>query len=130
MSKNKIIESDREKIINKGNEKEIIEQINKEKILKLLESSGLYYAYIEELLSGVRKISSTEQCRFNIIIRKINTDYNISFIDIVLYLEETFAMFRKILSVLDACSLNVLKLELAKKHNIKIMKSDLYKLFG
>lgn len=111
------------------NENDIMDNICKEEFFEWLNAEGCTIKELKSIFES-KRISSNEQMRFNLIIRKANREIHIDIIDIILYFEENFSRFKKIIAILDEETMKMLKDELAKKYNIKLSKSILYKLFS
>ena len=125
MSKNKI-ESDRDNF--GGNEEsDIINNISKQNFLEWMQMNGFTEDQLKHFFQE-KRISSIDQNRFNVILRKAKEETGISLIDAVLFLENVNNKQKKILSVLDEETRHILKHELAAKFRIKIERNMLYKI--
>ena len=126
MAKNKI-ETNREDLFAGNEENDIINIISKQKFFLWLDNNGFNEIEIK-LFFKEKRISSTEQNRFNIILRKSKKETGVSIIEMVLYFENNINKLKKIISVLDEETKHILKHELANKFKIKIDKNMLYKI--
>ena len=127
--KHKITVLDQEKINQKSNEQEIFNEITKTKFFKWMEEKGYNYIKIKDILDG-KKIDSQEQSDFNQIIKKNKLENNISITEAILFLEENFVRFSKILLIIDDEVKFELKKELAEKYKIKIDENLLHQILG
>jgi len=127
--KHKITVLDQEKINQKSNEQEIFNEITKTKFFKWMEEKGYNYIKIKDILDG-KKIASQEQSDFNQIIKKNKLENNISITEAILFLEENFVRFSKILLIIDDEVKFELKKELAEKYKIKIDENLLHQILG
>jgi len=126
MAKNKI-ETNREDLFAGNEENDIINIISKQKFFLWLDNNGFNEIEIKRFFKE-KRISSTEQNRFNIILRKSKKETGVSIIEMVLYFENNINKLKKIISVLDEETKHILKHELANKFKIKIDKNMLYKI--
>jgi len=124
MSKHKITTFDREKVYNRINELELVNEIMKNEFFVWMNENGYNHRQIKEVFDG-KRLSAGEQSRFNVTVRRAKKEANISLVDTVIYLEESFARFKKILSVLDSETKFELKKEMARKFRIKIEETNL-----
>jgi hypothetical protein len=130
MSKNQIVTLDNQFIIeNKSNENEVISEILRKEFYDWMEINGYNLDKIKNLFDDT-KISATEQSQFNILIRKAKQEINISLTEIIMFFEEQFTKFKKILSVFDGETNFELKKELSKKFHIKLDETNLEEILG
>lgn len=128
MAKNEIIVKDGMfNINNRTNEKELVSDILKREFFDWMEQNGYDLDRLKFIFNG-KKLSSSEQSRFNIIIRKSRQEINISLTEIILFFEESFNRFKKILSVFDGETKFELKKELSKKFHIKLEETNLQEI--
>jgi len=122
MSKHKIIfkKDSNDKI----NEQELIDEIQKSEFFNWMEKNGYTFLYIKEILDS-KKISAVEQSQFNLTLRKVKKEINISLTEAIVFLEESFAKFKKILLLLDGETKFELKKELSENFKIKLDKNNL-----
>jgi hypothetical protein len=113
-------------ILEKSYEREIIHDIYRKEFFQWMEENGFDYNTFRRMFE-CKRISSIEQNKFNIALRKAKESIRIDLIDSVLYLEESFVKIKKILSFLDDDTKSILKNELSKKYKIEIEKSELWK---
>lgn len=106
------------------NENIIIEKISKQVFFNFLEKHGFNQESLKSIFDN-KRISSIQQNKFNIALRVINNDYKISLIECVIFLEEKFIGFKKILSILDDDILYLLKKEMSQEYNIKLKENGL-----
>jgi len=126
MSKHKIVfEKDEEKT----NEQEFINDIQKTEFFDWLNKNGYSFEDIKEILDG-KRISAEEQSHFNITLRRAKKEINISLTEIIVYLEEFFVKFKKILTILDGETKFELKKELSSNYKIKLDKNSLSQILG
>jgi hypothetical protein len=126
MAKNKI-ETNKEELFDGNEENDIINNISKQNFMNWLEENGFSEKQLKQFFQE-KRISSIEQNRFNIILRKAKKEIGVSISEIVIYLENSVFRLKKILSVLDEDTFHILKHELASKFKIKIDKNMLYKI--
>jgi hypothetical protein len=126
MAKNKI-ETNKEDLFDGNEETDIINIISKQNFMNWLEINGFSEKQIKQFFQE-KRISSIEQNRFNILLRKAKKETGISIVEIVLYLENSVVKLKKIISILDEDTFHILKHELASKFKIKIDKNMLYKI--
>jgi len=126
MSKNKI-ETNKEEMFDGNEENDIINHISKQNFFIWLDKNGFNAEQIK-MFFVEKRISSIEQNRFNVILRKAKKETGISIIEMVLYFENNINKLKKILSVLDEETKHILKYELSSKFKIKIDKNMLYKI--
>jgi len=130
MSKNEIVTLDSDLTIrNKSNEVEVISEILRLEFYKWLEVNGYDIEKIKNILDGT-KLSATEQSRFNLLIRRAKKETNITLTEMIMFFEEQFAKFKKILSVFDGETNFELKKELAAKFHIKLEETNLDEILG
>ena len=129
MPKHNITTVDREKVIDKVNENVLVEEIAKTEFFKVLSENGYGHDALKEIFEG-KRLSSTEQQKFNTALRRINKDIHISITDCSLYLEEVFIKFKRILSVFDDETKSILKNELSNKFRIKVDENNLGDILG
>jgi len=126
MAKNKI-ETNKEEFFDGTEENSIINSVSRDNFLFWLNENGYDDDYLKRFFQE-KRVSSVEQNRFNITLRKCKKERGTSIIDMVLFLESDINRMKKIVSVLDENTRHILKTELAKKHKIKIDKNILYKI--
>ena len=122
MSKHKIIF--KKDSNDKTNEQELIDEIQKSEFFNWMEKNGYTFLYIKEILDS-KKISAVEQSQFNLTLRKVKKEINISLTEAIVFLEESFAKFKKILLLLDGETKFELKKELSENFKIKLDKNNL-----
>jgi hypothetical protein len=127
MSKHEI-KFDSEKADEKLNEQELINEISKNEFFDWMTLNGYNFNKIKNVLDN-KKISTTEQYKFNEILRKAKKEVKISLIESIVFLEESFIKFKKIIDVLDNETKFELKKELSEKYHIKMDKSNLSQIF-
>jgi len=76
-----------------------------------------------------RKVLKENAKTFNIVLRRIHQDFNVSMIDIIVYIESEFATLPTIISNLDENTISILKKELISKYNLKKYKTKIEKFF-
>ena len=125
MPKNEIIVQDSMyNIDNKTNEKELVNNILRTEFFNWMKENGFELFQIKNIFDG-KKLSALEQSHFNIILRKSKEEINISLTEIIMFFEESFATYKKILSVFDGETKFELKKELSTNFHIKIDKNNL-----
>lgn len=124
MAKHQITTIDKEKIIERVNESAWVDDIAKSTFFKLMKNNGYDLDRLKQILED-NKISSTEQYNFNDVLRKIKNEHYISLSDCIIYLEEIFTKFKKILSVFDDDTKLILKKELSEKYHIPVDSNNL-----
>lgn len=111
------------------NEHEIINDIQKNQFFKWMEENGYKFNEIEEILDG-KKLSAGEQSRFNLTLRKAKKEIKISLTEAIIFLEEFFVKFKKIITILDGETKFELKKELSENFKIKMDKNSLSQILG
>ena len=130
MSKNQIVTLDSQfSIQNKSNESEVISEILRNEFYKWMEENGYELEKIKSIFDGT-KLSATEQSRFNLLIRRAKKETNISLTEMIMFFEEQFTKFKKILTVFDGESKFELKKELSSKFHIKLEETNLEEILG
>ena len=128
MAKNKI-ETNKEEFFDGTEENNIINNISKDNFIFWLNENGFDDVYLKKFFQE-KRISSVEQNRFNIVLRKCKKELSVSIIDMILYLESPTNRLKKIISTLDESTRHILKYELAGKYKIKIDKNILSELLN
>lgn len=113
----------------KTNEQELIDEIQKNEFFNWMENHGYSFEEIKEILDG-KKVSAGEQSRFNTTLRKAKKDINVSLTEAIVFLEESFVKFKKIINLLDGETRFELKKELSENFKIKLDKSSLSQILG
>ena len=114
MAKNKI-ETNKEEFFDGTEENNIINNISKDNFIFWLNENGFDGVYLKKFFQE-KRISSVEQNRFNIVLRKCKKELSVSIIDMILYLESPINRLKKIISTLDESTRHILKHELAGKY--------------
>lgn len=120
MAKNKISFETDENL----NEQELINDISKNEFFKWMNNCGYGFNEIKEILDG-KKLSAGEQSRFNSILRKAKVEIKVNLTDSIVFLEESFTKFKKIIAILDGETRFELKKELSENFKIKIDENSL-----
>jgi len=115
---------DKEKADEKLNEHELINEILKNEFFNWMSSNGYNFNEIKNILDG-KKISANEQYKFNEILRKVKKEVKISLTESIIFLEESFVKFKKILAILDNETKYELKKELSSNYHIILKNSNL-----
>jgi len=113
----------------KTNEQEIIDEIQKNEFFNWMYKNGYTFENIKEILDG-KKVSAEEQSRFNMTLRRAKEETNISLTEAIVFIEESFVKFKKILTLLDGETRFELKKELSSNYKIKLDKSSLSQILG
>lgn len=130
MSKHQIVTLENEySIHNKSNENEVISEILRKEFFEWLEINGYNNERIKSIFDGI-KISASEQSRFNILLRKAKKEKRISLTEMIMFFEESFEKFKKILSIFDSETKFELKKELSEKFHIKLDETNLEEILG
>ena len=129
MSKKEIRIVEIEKISDKINENEIINDIIKNEFFNYMDKKGYSFEVLQKLFE-CNKISSSEMNNFNVFIRKINKEMTINIYEMVIYFEMYFTKIKKILNLFDKETKFILKKELSKKYHIKIDENNLKLILG
>jgi len=124
MAKHDISTYDRDKADEKINEYNMINEILKIKFFEILEENGYDYDKLKQMFD-TKNINSIEQNNFNKIIRMIKELHDVSIKDSIIFLEENFTTFQKIISIFDEQTNFELKQEVSNKFFIKIDKTNL-----
>ena len=124
MAKNIVTTVDKEKIICRVNEQELVDEILKKEFFIWMKDNGYGYKEIKEIFDG-KRLSAAEQSKFNSTVRRIKKEENISITETIVFLEESFTKFKKILSIFDGETKFELKKELSKKYHIKLDETNL-----
>jgi len=122
-----IKKSNTNEMVHREAETEIIKEIQKTTFFNFMESEGFSFDYLETFFEN-RGICSKEQSKFNIALRKSKSTCKLDIVDGVVFLEEFFTKFRKIISLLDGQTKGCIKKELSNRHGLKIDKNYLYKI--
>lgn len=125
MAKNKISFETDENL----NEQELINDISKNEFFKWMSTCGYGFNEIKEILDG-KKLSAGEQSRFNSILRKAKVEIKVNLTDSIVFLEESFTKFKKIIAILDGETRFELKKELSENFKIKIDETSLSQILG
>lgn len=124
MSKNTIELTCYDKIADKANENELIDNIMKREFFEWLDKKGYDFNFLKNVFDG-KKASLIEQNRFNIILRNAKQDLNLDICKMVVYFEEDFTKLRKILAILDGETKFIIKKELSVIYKIAIEENNL-----
>jgi len=124
--KNKIVF---EKNDDKVNEQELINEIQKNEFFNWMSKNGYSFEDIKDILDG-KRVSAGEQSRFNMTLRRAKKEINISLTEAIVFLEESFVKFKKILTLLDGETRFELKNELSSNYKIKLDKSSLSQILS
>jgi len=114
-------------IINRSEEKEIIDDIYRKEFFDWMAANGFDHNTLRRLFES-KRISASEQIRFNNALRNVKEDIFVNIYESILYLDESFIKIKKILSFLDDDTKYVLKTELSKKYKIQLDKNELWKI--
>lgn len=123
------IKFDKEKADEKLNEHELINEILKNEFFNWMSLNGYNFNEIKNILDG-KKISANEQYKFNEILRKAKKEVKISLTESIIFLEESFVKFKKILAILDNETKYELKKEFYENHRVKQDKSNLSQILN
>lgn len=130
MAKNEVVVKDSMfSIKEKSNEKELMNNILRDEFFKWMEERG----YDQNKLKSIfecKKINDLDQINFNDILRRAKKQMNISLTDMIMFFEETFETFKKLLLVFDGETTFELKKELSKKYHIKLDETNLNEILG
>jgi len=129
MSKNKITIVDKDKVQDRTNENELIQEILRKEFFIWMNDNGYNHEQIKEIFDG-RRLSASEQSRFNSVIRKAKKEVNISITESIVFLEEVYVKFKKILSVFDGETRFELKKELSDNFKISLDENNLDQILG
>jgi len=113
----------------KGNEQELINDIQKDEFFAWMIKKGYKYNDIKNIFDD-KKLSAGEQSRFNETLRNIKKETTISLTEALVFLEETFVKFKRILSILDNETKFELKKELSQKYKIDLDENTLSQILG
>ncbi|MFW6219534.1 MAG: hypothetical protein ACOC33_01570 [bacterium] len=114
-------------LIEKPNERQIFDDIDKETLYDHFIEYKLDKRMLDKIFYA-EQYSSNEQNEINQIFRTISKKYDISMLDIVLFLENDFGKLKKILSFLDGDSKSLLKKQVSNEYNISVDSNKLYKI--
>lgn len=123
MSKHEI-KFDSEKADERLNENEHINEILKNEFFNWMSVNGYNFNQIKNILDG-KKISAAEQSNFNKILIKAKKEVKISLTESIVFLEESFVKFKKIIAILDNETKFELKKELSSNYHIPLEFSNL-----
>jgi len=129
MAKNKVTTVDKEKVQCRTNEVELVNDILKKEFFLWMKVNGYEHQELKDIFDG-KKISATEQSKFNCTIRRAKSEAKIEISDIILFFEESYVKFKKILSVFDGETTFELKKELSAKYHIPLDKTNLSQILG
>jgi len=113
----------------KTNEQELIDEIQKNEFFKWMNKNNYSFENIKEILDG-KRISAGEQNRFNTTLRKAKQELKMNLTEIIIFLEESFTKFKKIITILDGETRFELKKELSENFKVKIDKNNLSQILG
>ena len=106
----------------KRTEFEILNKMHEKIFTKVVLDSGLHLEYI----FVKTKLCIQDRHRFNLLLRKLKKHHGIHLYESILFMENYYVKFKKILSILDDENNCDLKKELSKKHNIVMMTNKLH----
>jgi len=124
MSKHKINLIDPEKIINRTDEDNIVTEMSKTEFFKQLDKRGFSIEVLYDIGSNSR-ISGIQQNKFNVALIEVIEETGLELVEAIIYLEDIFVKFNKVLSMLDSKTKLLLKQKMAKRYNIEIEKNNL-----
>jgi hypothetical protein len=114
-------------LINRSEENEIIDEINRNEFFKLMSEHGFDHNTLRRLFEN-KRISANEQINFNNALRMAKQKIFINIYESIIYLDECFIKIKKILSFLDGDTKYILKKELSDKYKIQLNKNELWKI--
>jgi hypothetical protein len=127
MAKNKVNLMEYSSLLNHTEENNIIDSLYQKHFLKIMKKEGFSFLYLQQLLE-MNKVSSNEQLKINYVLRKLKKEFNIELCESIIYLEQIFTTFKKIIILLDDQSKSILKEELINKYKIKEEENNLMDL--
>lgn len=111
----------------KKNEENLHLSIDSNRFFEILENEfDISYSIISRYIDG-GVFNFNEQHKFNIVLRRLKYEYNITILDSILYLEDCMDL-QYILKFIDDETEWILRDELGKKYKIKI-KSNIFDIF-
>jgi len=116
-------------ITNKSDERELFDNISRGEFFNWLSDHGYDRANLKLLFEN-KRVNSSEQNRFNAVLKRAKVEIEINISDSVLYLEDSFVKLKKILTLLDEDVRYILKCELEEKYKIKSETAHLDELIG
>jgi hypothetical protein len=114
-------------LIHKSNEGELFDDMARIEYFEFLSRNGYDYTTLKTLLEN-KRISSSEQSKFNSVLKKARDEIDVKVCESVVYLEEYFVKTKRILSLLDEEVFFILKSEMQKKYCIKLDTTNLDEL--
>ena len=105
----------------KNEEIEIIENFSKEKFFNDIQRLGVN-------LENLDKLGADKEV-FNWVLKCLKEKYNYNIYECVLYLEKDYIPLKKLLTLLDDSVKQIMKEEMAKVFNIKILRTKLQRFF-
>ena len=108
-------------------EDELFDNFSKKTFYTWLELNG-YDNDKLKFLFDLKKVDTTEQNKFNNILKRAKIELGIPIHNMVLYFEDDLIRLKKILNIIDNSVNDIIKNELSVKHKIKIDKSSIYQL--
>ena len=107
--------------VDSSTESEIFKNMVTKKFLDELTKSGID---MEDVSNGYRYKNEAFH-KFNLFVDEMSNDHNISMVDIVMILEESFFDIKTVIKCFNEENLFNLRYETSKKYNVKIKKSKL-----
>jgi hypothetical protein len=105
-------------------EQQFINDLVKKKLVSWLMQNDYTFDKIQEILE-CKKIGAREQLAFNESLLRCKKETKISLKEMILYFEENFTDFKKILLIFDSTTKFELKKELAENYRIKLLQNGL-----
>jgi hypothetical protein len=130
MAKNELKMAFKDSISERNNERDIMEDIAKTGFLSWLAENGYKDNEIKDMFNDKKRLTSTEQNRFNLALRRCKNETGVKIFEMIVYLDDYFQKTKKILNIIDEETTLIIKKELAKKYKILIEKNDLRQIFG
>lgn len=126
-------EKDKVQLVNLDNingrseEKELFESISRKEYFDWMSKHGYDREGLKKLFEN-KRVNSSEQSRFNAILKRAKKEIDIGISDSVIYLEEKYVKMKKILTLLDEDVKFILKCELEENFKIETEKTHLDEL--
>jgi len=113
--------NDRQSLLGRRVENDILNKMHKDIFIDFVKECEIRLEY----LFTKTKLCVQDYHNFNLFLRKLKEKYGVNIYETMLFMEDYYVKFKKILSMLDADNAFELKKEMSKKYNIKILTTTL-----
>jgi len=121
--KNKIKLINSESVLGRRHESFIIDEINKRKFFKWMTHRGLDYDELMFIFES-KKIDDEMRLKFNMALLDGREELGIEICDMIVFMEQVFSKFKRILNALDGEIYYQVKVEMAERFKIHLDKSS------